>query len=113
MTETERDQYRQQLLSRRNEVRGDIQASIEAIVEEVHVPGEDNKEPSEGLDKELSLEQNEEDICHAINAALQRIDEGTFGQCIECGGKIPKSRLTALPWTAYCVSCERKIELQQ
>lgn len=112
MTQTERDQYRQKLLSLRNQVRQDIQSSIEAIVEEVHVPGEDNKEPSEGLDKELALEQNEEEIYQSINAALQRLDEGTFGTCIDCGSDISAERLEALPWTSYCVRCERKIEQQ-
>lgn len=113
MTQTERDRYRQKLLTLRNQVRQDIQSSIEAIVEEVHVPGEDNKEPSEGLDKELALEQNEEEIYDAINAALQRIDEGTFGNCTACGAAIAAERLEALPWTAYCVSCEQQIEQRQ
>jgi RNA polymerase-binding protein DksA len=113
MNQNEMRQFRNKLLSFRERVRGEIHASIEAIVEEVHVPGEDSKEPSEGLDKELALEHNEEDIYHAINAALERIEEGNFGRCAECGKPIPKTRLNALPWTAYCIKCERQIEQER
>jgi RNA polymerase-binding protein DksA len=98
------------LLKLRDQVRGDIQASIDAVAEEVHPVGEDTKEPIEGLDKELVLEHNEEDIYHAVNAALQRIEQGSFGRCTGCGKPIPKARLDAMPYAEYCVACERQIE---
>jgi DnaK suppressor protein len=53
----------------------------------------------------LSLMENEEDTLVAIEAALERIEEGTYGQCDECGVKIPKTRLNALPYTPHCVRC--------
>jgi len=40
-----------------------------------------------------------------IEAALERIEENTFGQCEECGAKIPKTRLNAIPYVALCVKC--------
>lgn len=110
MNESDVHQFKERLTSLRQQLRGDIQASIEAIAEEVRPVGEDAKEPSEGLDKELVLEQNEEQIYHAVNAALERIEQGTFGLCVECGTKIPKARLDAIPYTAYCIGCERTIE---
>lgn len=110
MNQTDVERFRERLLGLREQVRGDIQASIDAVVEEVRPVGEDTKEPSEGLDKELVLEHNEEDIYHAVTAALHRIDQGTFGRCVECGKSIPKARLNAIPYTAYCVNCERRIE---
>ena len=110
MNPAESAKYRERLLSLRDQLRQDIQASIEAIEEEGHPPGEDTKEPSEGLDKELVLEQNEETLYHAVNAALQRIEEGTYGQCAACGKEIPAERLDALPYTAYCIECERQQE---
>lgn len=110
MTDTELQGYRETLLQLRERVRGDIQANIDAVEQEVRPVGEDTREPSEGLDKELALESNEEGIYHAVNAALQRLDEGTFGKCIACGAKIPKARIQAVPYAAYCVDCERKAE---
>ncbi len=95
----------------RDEVREEIQASRDALPEEVRPVGEHDQEPSEGLDRELALEHNEEATYHAINAALKRIEDGTFGRCIDCDAEIPKARLTAIPYAAYCIECERKHEL--
>ncbi len=45
-----------------------------------------------------------------IRAALDRISEGTFGECLNCGKTIGVKRLEALPWTPYCIDCQEKIE---
>ena len=102
--------YKEKLLDMRVHLDDEIQRSIEAVVEEVQPVGEDAKEPSEGLEKELALEKSQEDILNALNAALDRIAAGTFGQCEMCATAIPSKRLDAIPYTAYCVSCERKLE---
>ena len=61
-------------------------------------------------DFSLSLMANEEEVLEQIEAALVRIEEGTYGVCEACEGKIPKMRLNALPFTAYCVKCADKIQ---
>lgn len=38
-----------------------------------------------------------------IRAALQRVEEGTYGVCVTCGDDIDPRRLKAIPWTAFCV----------
>src|SRR5438477_10429879 len=58
----------------------------------------------------LSLMQNEEQLLGEIGAALERIKQGSFGQCEECQGAIPKARLQAVPYARYCVDCARKLE---
>lgn len=40
-----------------------------------------------------------------INAALARIEDGTFGTCVQCGEDIPEKRLELLPHTPLCTSC--------
>ena len=45
-----------------------------------------------------------------IRAALQRLNEVTFGECLNCGKTIGTKRLEALPWTPYCIDCQEKIE---
>jgi RNA polymerase-binding protein DksA len=64
------------------------------------------------FDRELdySLEENEERLLGAIDAALARIDEGTYGICTACGQPIGEERLEALPWTTQCIDCKRKEE---
>lgn len=42
---------------------------------------------------------------HAVNEALNRMDEGTFGACMTCGDTIPFARLSVMPETVYCVTC--------
>ena len=64
------------------------------------------------FDRELdySLEENEGRLLEAIDSALARIDEGTFGICRTCAQPIAEERLEALPWTTQCIDCKRKEE---
>ena len=64
------------------------------------------------LDREIdySLEENSEHVLRAIDRALQRIDEGTFGTCETCGRPISEERLEAIPYATQCIDCRRKGE---
>ena len=64
---------------------------------------------SELVDRELdeSLEENAEQIGREIEAALARIDDGTYGTCNRCGKPIPEERLEAVPYATLCVECKR------
>lgn len=44
-----------------------------------------------------------------VEAALARIDAGTFGKCTRCGKPIAPERLEALPWAEHCIDCARLI----
>jgi DnaK suppressor protein len=45
-----------------------------------------------------------------LTAALKRVDDGTYGTCVECGKPIGQARLKAIPEVATCVTCQEKIE---
>lgn len=45
-----------------------------------------------------------------VRAALRRVDEGTYGTCVDCGTTLPDERLEARPEAARCVSCQAKVE---
>ncbi len=45
-----------------------------------------------------------------INAALRRIQEGSYGDCDDCGCEIPQARLEASPTVRLCISCQSKVE---
>ena len=45
-----------------------------------------------------------------IDAAIARLTDGSYGRCITCGAKIPKSRLDAIPYAAHCVRCASEQE---
>ena len=58
----------------------------------------------------LGLMENEEETLRQIEASLERIEDGTYGDCEECGAKIPKARLEAIPYAALCVKCASELE---
>jgi RNA polymerase-binding protein DksA len=64
------------------------------------------------FDREMAstLEDNSQHVLDEIDAALARIDEGTFGTCQACGKPIGADRLEALPWATLCIEDKRKQE---
>ncbi len=61
-------------------------------------------------DLTIGLIQNGEEELRAIDEALERIGNKTYGTCEECGKKISKVRLTALPYGRNCIECQRQEE---
>jgi RNA polymerase-binding protein DksA len=61
------------------------------------------------LNREIdyTLEENAENVLKAINDALQRIEDGTFGTCGRCGQPIAEERLEAIPHANRCIDCKR------
>ena len=64
------------------------------------------------LDREIDykLEEKSTHGLAAIDAALVRIDQGTFGICTQCGRRISPERLEARPWASLCIDCQREQE---
>jgi len=64
------------------------------------------------FDQELTLDLlgGEKEALDEIDRALKRTEDGSFGQCEECGRKIPKPRLEAIPYAALCVQCAAQEE---
>jgi len=63
-------------------------------------------------DFSLSRATEEQKILFAIDEALKRIDEGTYGFCPVCGKPIQKKRLQALPYTELCIDCQKTDEVK-
>jgi DnaK suppressor protein len=61
------------------------------------------------LNREIdyTLEENSEHVLAAIEEALSRIEEGTFGTCVRCGRAIAEERLEAIPYATRCIDCKR------
>ena len=113
--------YKERLIQLRLRLRGDVHAMADAALNKtrseasgdlsfmpIHMAdvGTDNYEQ----EFTLSLLENEEGVLDLIENALERIEDGTYGTCAECGGRIPKTRLNAIPYTPYCVKCASKLE---
>ena len=116
MNKAELKVYKERLLALRARLRGDVSQLADAALKKsrseangdlstmpIHMAdiGTDNFEQ----EFTLSLMENDGTALERIEAALERIEEDTFGQCEECGAKIPKARLNAIPYSALCVKC--------
>lgn len=58
----------------------------------------------------FSLSDNERQRLLDIDKALERIDDGSYGRCSNCGTEIADKRLEAVPWTRYCIDCQELAE---
>ena len=67
---------------------------------------------SNSYTKELLFSQstNERNTLRLIEEAIERLSEGTFGECINCGEEISHKRLDAIPWTPHCIRCQELLE---
>jgi RNA polymerase-binding protein DksA len=67
---------------------------------------------SDNYEVEFSLGRasDEQDLLYRIDEALKRIEDGSYGNCPQCGKQIPKKRLNAIPHTELCIVCQSKSE---
>jgi RNA polymerase-binding protein DksA len=114
------DRFREALLEERTRVEAAIQnlhdenpgTLSEDAGEETAYDNHLADTATETYDRELdyTLEENSEHVLADIDAALKRIEEGTYGICTNCGEPIAVERLEALPWATLCIDCKRDRE---
>ncbi len=63
--------------------------------------------------KELTLRNNAEWLLVEVEKALQKLDDGTFGYCEECGTEIDTARLKAIPYASLCLKCQELKEFKR
>jgi RNA polymerase-binding protein DksA len=123
MNKSESKAYKQLLLALRGRLRGDVSAMADAALNKTRseASGDLSSMPihmadvgTDNFEQEftLSLMENDEETLGQIEAALERIEDSTYGICVECGGKIAKARLQALPYTPHCVKCAERVQSQ-
>lgn len=98
------------LIRQRDELRRKLSLPTESLGE--GSGGDAGDLAAHDLERELesqlvSLESRE---LARIERAIEAIQNGTYGECELCGGKIPVARLQALPHTPCCIECQRKYE---
>ena len=112
MEKNHSDVYRTRLVDLRARLRGEMGRMADAALNQgrsetsslpIHLAdlGSDNFEQ----ELTLSLVGSEKEALEKIDFALERIADGSYGKCEDCGKKIPESRLQAIPYTAVCVQC--------
>jgi RNA polymerase-binding transcription factor DksA len=116
------DAYRELLIAERerltkavDHLHGDNSSSIEDELGELSTAGVDNHmadTASATYERELDagLEEGAQHALEAVEAALARIDAGTYGLCEACGQPIVAERLSAIPWARLCIDDQRRSE---
>ena len=119
MSPVDTDRFRQALLEERQRVVAAISnlhaenpSSLTEDAGELVSSSADNHPgdlATETFDRELdyTLEENSEHVLAEIDAALKRIEDGTFGRCQRCGREIDEARLEAIPYATKCIDCRR------
>ena len=112
MKHKERAGFELQLIELRKRLIWEVNSAEEALREDVVKPGDITSLPThpadadvEGLDKNIAIAQNEELLLEQVNAAIERLQTGTYGICQQCGRTIEMERLQAVPYAARCIDC--------
>jgi len=105
------DGFKQKLLQKRR----DLQANIASLEDEARDSGEaevrdttDDATAAQGTSESLQEDAIESETLIQVEDALQRIEDGTYGKCSDCGRPIEPARLEAVPWAAYCLEDQAK-----
>ena len=111
MTKTDLKLNLEKLLALRTELLGDMTKmeddSLKDHAKTISIPTDKEELGSDNAEQELTLTLlgSDEAILDQIGAAIQRIEDGKYGRCEQCGEQIPKSRLDAIPYAAECEQC--------
>lgn len=109
MKTTELDRFRELLESKKQ----DLLARVRAARDSEH-DTDDDEAPDLGdralstmtRDLKYELSGTERDLLRRIDEALERLREGTFGECQNCGNPVNTPRLDAVPWARHCIDCQ-------
>ena len=117
MDKTQAAPFRQQLLTQQFELLAQLAAQRGGVIGRAEVAAEHFGQPEDpraqvATERELEFALGERETAHlaAVEAALTRIEAGTYGECTDCGAHITAARLHAQPEAARCVHCQEKAE---
>lgn len=117
MTAALSDTFQAQLVALRAEAlaqlrarRGGARSRVESAADALSEVSDDQASADTERDLAFALEERESAELVAIDAALQRIADGSYGLCVDCGVAIPTARLHASPTAMSCVACQDKLE---
>jgi DnaK suppressor protein len=109
---------KQMLDGRRRELQAEVQGKMRGVREEGSWGGKLNEvldavESAEAdiqEDLEFALVQMKSETLNKVNDALVRLEQGSYGNCFDCGEEIAEKRLRALPFAVRCKDCEEAKE---
>jgi len=111
MNKKDLEKTRKVLFDKRSDLLHLMRSKKQLDLQDVEI-GDEIDSATQNVDKEMLFEltDNEKAVLDAIDAALVKIDKGTYGDCENCRKKIAEPRLKAIPWVRYCIDCQSKAE---
>ena len=112
LSEEKRDHFRQLLTQRLDELLSEANKTVSGMTDQGHNFPDPTDRASMESDRnfELRIRDRERKLITKIKDALDRLEQGTFGICEECGEEISEKRLIARPVTTLCIECKKKQE---
>jgi DnaK suppressor protein len=113
MPKRELEKYRRLLQEKKNGLMAELaktKSAEEETTEESTQDIADKAVSSYTREFLYSLNDSERNTVQQIDQALSRIEDGTFGFCLNCGTPMNEKRLTAIPWSRHCVDCQELAE---
>ena len=107
------ERFAKTLLEQRKQLTGEYARVVGESGEEFgHGVPDINDEATRTMNRRILLEIGDKNynVINEIDNALERIDDGGYGVCVECEEDIPEPRLELLPYTEHCVECKEKLE---
>jgi DnaK suppressor protein len=111
MNKREIEKIRKILMEKRDDLLRLIKTKKQLDLQDVEI-GDEVDSATQNIDKEMLFElaDNEKAVLDAIDAALVKIEKGSYGSCENCRQKIAEPRLNAIPWVRYCITCQSNAE---
>ena len=107
------ENYKKRLLLRQQE----LQTIVSQMEQDGRsADGEATQDPADkaanSYTKEFLFSQsnNERHLLQLVEEALERMNGGAYGECVQCGGEMQQKRLDAVPWARHCIPCQEKQE---
>jgi DnaK suppressor protein len=101
---------RHDLMERIAQQRGGALGRVEAAVEQFGQSEDEHAQNITERDLAFAIDEHESAELNAVQAALVRVREGTYGECVDCGQAIALARLQATPEAERCVPCQTQQE---
>jgi DnaK suppressor protein len=102
-----REQFLESLHALEDEVKGYNEPESHSTQSDMPTHPADQSDRTYEQMKDLQIATNERDMIREIEEALRRVDDGTYGVCLECGKPIERHRLEVQPWANLCIDDAR------
>ena len=105
--------YKKQLLERRKQLQETVSRTEQDGREADEEAAQDIADKAtNSYTKEFLFKKSNDDrfILQLVQEALERMEGGSYGSCVACGGEMQQKRLDAVPWARHCIECQEKQE---